>query len=304
METSTSPQKQAIGKDVYTIITEKIIEQLEKGTVPWHKPWYEAGLPKNLITGRNYQGINVWLLSYLGYDQNYFLTFNQLTELGGRVKKDEKGHQVVYWNYPKKDGEKAEDTEDNQEPKKVPTLRYYTVFNIAQCEGIPADKLPVAETRDFNPINSCQIVVDAMQNRPVIQFKQQRAYYNPLEDFINMPKQKSFDTEEAYYSTLFHELVHSTGHHSRLNRKDLIQMAEFGSESYSHEELLAEIGTCYLQSYTGITSQFEQSAAYIQGWLWKLKNEKRFIFSASTQAQKAVDFILNIQSETDELKED
>ena len=121
-----------------------------------------------------------------------------------------------------------------------------------------------------------------------------------MHDYVNMPKQKSFETDAAYYSTLFHELIHATGHNKRLNRKDLIQMAEFGSEPYSHEELVAEIGACYLQSLTGIEERFEQSTAYIQGWLNALKNDRKFIFSASNAAQKAVDYILNQKADVEE----
>jgi antirestriction protein ArdC len=139
-----------------------------------------------------------------------------------------------------------------------------------------------------------------MHNQPIIQHKEQRAWYNPVSDIVNMPKMKTFESSESYYVTLFHELVHSTGHISRLNRKDLLQMSELGSVAYSHEELVAEIGTCYLQSVANITTEFEQSVAYIQGWLQQLKNDRHFIFSASTQAQKAVDYILNVHPEVKE----
>ncbi|MBN9483120.1 MAG: hypothetical protein BGO70_01130 [Bacteroidetes bacterium 43-93] len=305
METSTkTPDNIVTHKDVYTIINEKIIEQLEKGTAPWRNPWHTAGLPKNLITDRQYRGINLILLASMGYEQNYFLTYKQLTELGGSVKKDEKGHMVAFWNFPDREAENTDAIEEVQEPRKRATLRYYTVFNIAQCENIPADKLPVLQEREFNPISACERIVAGMPQCPVIKHKEASAYYNPLQDYVNMPRQKSFESEEAYYSTLFHELVHSTGHHSRLARKDLIEMAEFGSDAYSHEEFVAEIGTCYFQSFTGIESRFEQSAAYIKGWLWKLKNDKRFIFSASAQAQKAADYILNVQSDAEESKEE
>lgn len=296
MEATTTSNDNVQKKDVYAIVTEKIIEQLEKGTVPWHVPWHSAGIPCNLISRRPYRGMNLMLLACYGYEQNFFLTFSQLKELGGKVKKDERGHLVVFWKRP----EKSEGVEVKDENEKKAVLRYYIVFNISQCENIPEDKLPSTPYRIPASISACEDIVSNMPKRPVVKFKEHRAYYDPLKDFINMPKQKSFESDEAYYSTLFHELVHSTGHHSRLDRKDLLQMAEFGSEAYSHEELVAEIATCYLQSYTGITSQFEQSAAYIQGWLWKLKNDKRFILSASTHAQKASDYILNVQGEPDE----
>ncbi|MBS1631490.1 MAG: DUF1738 domain-containing protein [Bacteroidetes bacterium] len=300
---TTSANNTAVHKDVYTIINEKIIEQLEKGTVPWRIPWTTAGLPKNLITDRPYRGINLMLLASTGYEQNYFLTYKQLTDIGGKVKRDEKGHMVAFWNFPEKD-ENTDAVEETSESKKKATLRYYTVFNIAQCENIPKDRLPASEGRECSPISECESIVENMPKCPIIKHKEKAAYYNPLQDFINVPQQKSFIRDEAYYSTLFHELVHSTGHHSRLARKDLIEMAEFGSDAYSHEELVAEIGTCYLLSLTGIESEFEQNAAYIKGWLWKLKNDKRFIFSASAQSQRAIEFIMNVTTETGEQKEE
>jgi len=282
-------------RDVYAIITDKIIEQLEKGTVPWQKPWSGCGIPTNLISKRPYRGINVMLLSMQGYEHNLFLTSKQLKEIGGSIKPEERPHLVVYWNYIEKE---AED-EEEKEKKKKPMLRYYTVFNIAQCDNIPSDMIP-SILRVAKPDATCKLIINGMPQKPRIQHKEQEAYYNPLRDYINMPKQNSFVSDDAYYAILFHELVHSTGHHSRLDRKDLIQMAEFGSEPYSHEELVAEIGSCYLQSHGGIATQLEQSAAYIKGWLDVFRGDRRFIFSASTAAQKAVDFILDIQPDTDD----
>lgn len=281
-------------RDVYAIITDKIIEQLEHGAVPWRKPWYDGGIPTNLISKRPYRGINVMLLSMAGYEHNQFLTSKQLKEIGGSIKPEEKPHLVVYWNYI----EKGTEDDEEKEKKKKPMLRYYTVFNVSQCDGIPISMIPTI-SRVTKPDATCKLIVNGMPQKPRIQHKEQRAYYNPLKDYINMPKQQSFESDDAYYSILFHELVHSTGHHSRLNRKDIIQMSEFGSEPYSHEELVAEIGACYLQSYGGITEQFEQSTAYIKGWLDVFKGDRRIIFSASTAAQKAVDYILDLQSDGD-----
>lgn len=288
-------------RDVYAIITEKIIEQLEKGTVPWRKPWYDGGVPRNLISMRPYRGINIMLLTMLGYEHNLFLTSKQLKDIGGSIKPEEKPNLVVFWNYLEKGSENSE--EPDVEKKKTPMLRYYTVFNISQCDGIPQKLIPTI-ARVSQPETTCKLIVSGMPNKPAIQHREQRAYYEPLKDYVNMPKQASFESDEAYYSTLFHELVHSTGHHKRLNRKDLIQMAEFGSEPYSHEELVAEIGACYLQSHGGIAGRFEQSTAYIKGWLEVFKGDRKFIFSASTSAQKAVDYILDIQPETEDKAEE
>jgi len=302
---SQHPVQTTTRRDVYTIATERIIEQVEKGTVPWRKPWTDAGFPTNVISKRRYRGINVMLLAMLGYEQNLFLTFKQVKELGATVIRGEKGHLVVYWNYIEREEaakERNDGTSMEHMAKKVPMLRYYTVFNVAQCEGLPAKHLTKI-THDWAPLESCDEIVTEMPNRPKLTHKEHRAFYDPLKDVVNMPKFTSFERPEAYYSTLFHELVHSTGHRSRLDRKGLLEMAEFGSEPYSQEELVAEIGTCFLQSYAGITSEFEQSAAYIQSWLKVLKNDTRFIFSASTQAQKAADFILNIKEAVEDAEQ-
>ena len=297
--TATKPDTQK--GDVYAIINERIIEQLNKGTVPWRKPWAEAGLPKNIISGKHYRGINMMLLAMEGYEHNLFLSFKQVQDIKGKVKKGEKGHMVVYWSQVENKDEEAERQEENKEHKKKSILRYYYVFNVAQCENIPERYLPAArETRD---IPTCESIVSNMPHCPPIRHKENSAFYNSEEDFVNMPKKKSFKNDESYYSTLFHELVHSTGHESRLKRDILMQMSEFGRLMYSLEELVAEIGTCYLQSYAGISSEFQQSTAYIQGWLGKLKNDKRFIFTASKASQKAVEFILNIQSTQEETQE-
>ena len=285
-------------KDVYAIINQKIIDQLERGTVPWLIPWNDGGLPKNLVSGKSYRGINVMLLGCVGYADNKFLTFKQLNEIGGKVKKGEKGHMVVFWNVVEKDQNGIQAGENNSSQKKT-ILRYYIVFNVSQCENIP-EKYLTSKEREEKEILSCESVVQNMPQCPVIKFKEQKAYYHPKEDYVNMPKKKSFKSDASYYCTLFHELVHSTGHESRLNRDSLVKNARFGDETYSLEELVAEIGTCYLQSFTGIASEFEQSSAYIQGWLKRLKNDRRFIFIASHQSQKAIDFILNVKQKEDE----
>ena len=273
--------------DVYALVTSRIIEQLEHDVVPWQKPWTNAGLPQNLLTHRPYRGINVWLLASLDYQINYFLTWKQLRSIGGSVQKGEKAHLVVFWKTP----EQKEQATDEEKPK--PVLRYYWVFNIEQCSGVP-EHLIFPMTKPSQPLEVCETIIQKMPRRPDIRHKQPEAFYRPEEDYINMPKLKTFVNSESYYATLFHELIHSTGHTSRLDRKELSQMAEFGSELYSIKELTAEIGSCFLSSHAGIENTFTNSVSYINGWLQKLRNDKRFIVYGSTQAQKAVDFILNI----------
>lgn len=286
--------------DVYTIVTKRIIEHLEKGVVPWRQPWAEAGLPKNLITGKNYRGINVWLLSSLSYPQNYFLTFKQVKDLGGSVKKGEKSQEVIFWKWLEK--ENQEKNEGTEKVKKIPMLKYYRVFNIDQCEGIPKEKVPPVIERKNDPIEACERIINDMPKRPEIKNKEQSAYYNKSSDFVNMPKMETFASSEDYYGTLFHELVHSTGHNERLNRKEIMQNKGFRTENYAVEELTAEMGASYLKSYSGIPmEQLENNAAYIKGWLERLRNDKKIIVYASSQAQKATDFILNIKKEEKEL---
>ena len=282
--------------DVYSIVTNLIIEQLEKGVVPWHQTWTEAGLPKNLISGKQYRGINVWLLSSLNYDQNYYLTFKQAQDLGAKVKKGERSHEVIFWKWLEKQNE------ETKEKEKIPMLRYYRVFNISQCEGIPEEKIPKQELRLNNPIESCEKVINEMPGIPKLQHKEQQAYYNRVGDYINMPKIETFDKSEDYYGALFHELVHSTGHNKRLNRRELNESQGMRSEKYAIEELTAEMGASYLKSHAGIPiEQLENNAAYIQGWLEHLKNDKKFIVYTSSQAQKATDYILNVRNEEREL---
>jgi antirestriction protein ArdC len=276
--------------DVYEMVNNRIIDLLTAGTVPWQKPWTEAGVPMNLVSKRPYRGINLWLLLSLNYERNLFLTWDQLKKVGGSVNKDEHGHIVVFWKNVKKQPEGAD---GNGNPKTVPMLRYYKVFNISQCRDVPLDLVPELVKDEVSPIDECEAVIANMPNCPMIKHKEQKAFYHIVEDYINMPKKKSFKTIEAYYSTFFHELVHSTGAEKRLGRKTITEMAEFGSEPYSIEELIAELGAAYLCSFTGILDkELQNSVAYINGWLEKLRGDKRFIVSASGQAQRAVDLIL------------
>jgi antirestriction protein ArdC len=293
-------QKQNL--DVYQIITDRIIQQLERGTVPWKKPWTEAGHPQNLVTKRHYTGVNTWLLASAGYSQNYFLTFNQLQELGGSVRKGEKGHLVVFWK--RMQSEETHEREGALVTRKS-MLRYYYVFNVAQCDGLPEIVGTPAPVHAVSSLNACEAVVEAMPQRPKIKHGSQQACYDPHNDEVSMPKQGSFSSLEAYYCTLFHELVHSTGHGCRLRRKGITEPTAFGTPAYSMEELIAEIGACYLNSVAGIADrEFENSVSYISGWLKALKSDKRLIVIASSQAQRATDFILNVQYGKREGEED
>ena len=276
----------------YEVITETIIEKLEQGTVPWHQPWSNEAT-KNLISKREYRGINVFLLGTSGYANPYWLTFRQAKQLGGHVKKGERSTPVVFWKWL----ERERDNPDTGETETVstPLLRYYRVFNVEQCEGIPAEKVPTLENaRDFRPIEEAERVVQEMPQRPIIQHEAAQAFYRPSADVVNMPAPKLFTGDEEYYSTLFHELTHATGHESRLKRLDTDKVAAFGGKDYSQEELVAEMGSAFLCGHCGIAERIiDNSAAYIQGWLRRLRNDKSLVVFAAAQAQKAVDFILD-----------
>lgn len=289
MENTNNTTKQI---DIYSMVNDKIIAHLEKGVIPWKQPWTSAGIPQNLISKRHYQGINFMLLNMPQYDQNYFLTFKQVQELGASVKKGEHGHHVVYWKWLERENEETKEIE------KVPMVNYYKVFNVSQCTGISDKMVPKIEEDKNNPIKSCEEIIDKMHNKPDIKYGNEDAGYFPKQDYIQMPERKYFNNSENYYETLFHELVHSTGHTTRLNRKELMDSKYFGSELYAKEELTAEIGASYLKSLAGLPmDQLENNASYIQSWLTKLKNDKKLIVQASSQAQRATDYILGLERE-------
>lgn len=278
--------------DLYQTITNRIIELLEQGVIPWRKPWSSAGPPMNAISKHSYSGINLWLLMGLNYESNLFLTFEQVRRLGGSVNRGEKGHLITFWMLWDK-GKKADEEEEETE-EKIPFLRYYRVFNIDQCSGIPISVRESNYERQVYPVAVCEGIVQSMPNAPQIRFDKAKPFYHPKEDYINIPPMLRFNDSESYYTTLFHEMIHSTGHESRLKRKSLMEMAEFGSPTYSFEELVAEIGSCYLCSHAGIDQrELKNSAAYIQGWLTQLKSNYVYIVLASSQAQRAADYILN-----------
>jgi antirestriction protein ArdC len=276
--------------NVYEIITERILDKLREGTVPWHRPWRggAAGAPRNLASGKPYRGVNVFLLSSLGYRSPHFITYKQAAERGGNVRKGEKGAPVVFWSWKDK-RRTADDGSDATERYAI--LRYYTVVHVSQCEGIEAPSVPTAP--EFAPIEAAERIVAEMPSRPDISHGGDRAFYRPAVDRVTMPERDTFEGAEEYYSTLFHELTHATGHTSRLNRPTLVDLCPFGSTNYSKEELVAEMGAAYLAAVSGIENRtIDNSAAYIAGWLGKLQNDPRLVVMAAAQAQRAADFIM------------
>jgi len=271
---------------VYDQITERIIALLTQGTVPWHKPWKaRTGLPRNFVTRKPYRGINVFLLLAMSYESPFWLTFRQALQLGGNVRKGEKSCPVVFWK------QTTLEHKESGEPQNIRLLRYYHVFNVAQCDGIKMATAPMETS--VNGVTKPEEIVAKMPQRPEIKHGMTRAFYSPREDYVGLPVRERFEQAEGYYATLFHELVHATGHESRLNRTTITEKAGFGSNPYCKEELIAEMGAAFLCGHAEITERtIDNSAAYLNGWLEQLRNDKTLIVSAAAQAQKAADFIL------------
>lgn len=273
-------------RDAYELITERIVALLSQGTVPWRKPWNaHTRFPRNLLSKKPYRGVNVFLLMALNYESPFWLTFRQAMDLGGRVRKGEKACPVVFW--------KPVSVEDQEtgETKEIPFLRVYHVFNSSQCEGLEGI-LPITDPAAATAAKPAEII-ERMPHRPVIKHGMTKAFYVPDEDYVGMPDRVRFDHETCYYSTLFHELAHSTGHASRLDRATLAAKAGFGSDPYCKEELIAEMGAAFLCGQADIAeTTLESSAAYIQGWLAQVNHDKTLIVQAASQAQKAADYIL------------
>jgi antirestriction protein ArdC len=219
--------------NAYDVINSRIMELLEKGTVPWRKGWnISSSMPRSLNTKKEYRGINAFLLGCQEYSQPWWLTYNKINERGGFVKKGMKASPIVFWKWIEND-----DPDDKQ---KVPLLRYYNVFNVEQTEGVTYPELETA-INTFTPIETAEQIIHSMPNRPLIQHMGNRAYYQPASDTVTLPPQAAFQSPEVYYCTAFHELTHSTMAENRLNRKATIQVHKFGDEDYSKEELVAEM---------------------------------------------------------------
>ena len=281
---------------VYEVITDRILAALDEGTIPWRKPWKCGGAPRNLATGKVYRGLNILLTGMQGYASPYWLTFKQATERGGQVRKGEKGTPVIFWNWTTR---QVASKSGEIEEKDIPFMRYYTVFNVTQIDGL---ELPEDAAKDnFTPIKSCEDIVNRMPSPQTIVHGFSQASYHWTKDTVRMPPRASFSSEQNYYATLFHELVHSTGHGTRLGRKGIEERHAFGSPEYSKEELIAECGASFLCGYTGIENDtIENQAAYIDHWRKQLEADKKMIITAASQAQKAVDFILDRRADKEE----
>ena len=290
-------------KDYHKQVAEKIIGMLEKGTVPWEKPWDGQGrTPINGKSGKRYRGIN-YLNLYMkaeekGYNDPRWMTFRQISEIGGTVRKDEHGMPIEYWIFEEKvkdkDGKQVYDDNGKEVTRELhpPAVIHSVVFNIEQTEGIPLYQRPVHE---WEPLERAENIIRA-NKVPVFHDQDDKNYYSPLKDEIHLTPKNSFPDKEAYYATAIHEVGHSTGHNSRLARD---MSGGFGSQSYAKEELRAEIASFMLCNDLDISpdKQNKQHAAYIGSWIEALKDDYNEIFRAAADAEKICDYLYEKERE-------
>lgn len=275
--------------DVYQSVTDRIVASLEKGVVPWKRPWVGGG-PINVRSGRPYRGVNIFLLGISEYGDPRWGTYKAIREAGGNVRKGEKATWIILWKpVQKRDGKNGDDQAAGES---YLLLRSYAVFNAEQADGLPAFKAEY----EHQPIERAQMIVDGFVSAPAVLFGGGVASYSPSKDLVRCPQMGQFVTREGYYSTLYHELVHSTGHESRLKR---LEPALFGTDPYAREELVAEMGAAMLCGIAGINNE-DQSAGYVDHWLGRIRDDKKFVVQAAAQAQKAADLILGTTFEPEQ----
>lgn len=303
----------AVKRDLYAEITATIVELMDAGTDPWRKPWASGvmtGLPMKMSSGKAYRGVNVFMLGLTaavkGYTSPWWGSYRQIEALGGQVRKGEKGATVVYFST----FESKTEVDAKGNPKQVPFLKYSTVFNAAQADGLPERfHPPVADAprSEFAAIEACQAVQDDYLSRTGIALSHggDRAAYSPSLDVIVLPDRDAFTGGAAeYYSTSFHELAHSTGHEQRLNRPELIAHTHFGDNLYAKEELVAEMTSAIVCGVTGIGQYTHpNSAAYLRNWASVLRGDSKLVLRAASKAQAAADLILGT-TQDDEAEQD
>lgn len=290
--------------NIYEEITNRILAEMEKGIIPWQKPWTCSGGAVSHTTGRPYSLLNQILLMMDDDNEDAeqqsvkeYLTFNQIKATGGSIKKGEKSKFVVFW----KMYEKERENENGEKTKDViPLLRYYHVFEVGQCDGIKR-KWSQEKQQIPDPIDEADGVVKTYFDREACRLhihETDRAYYSPSQDLVNVPQLSQYKVAGEYYSTLFHEMTHSTGHKTRLDRF-ITGSTFFGSEVYSKEELVAELGSAFLLNRAHIDCQkaFRNSVAYLQGWSKALKGDRNLFVSAASKAEAAVNYIINGKEE-------
>lgn len=275
--------------NVYEMVTNRIISELKNGIIPWRKPWYSTKGAVSHVTGKSYSMLNQFLLGCSGE----WLTFAQVKKEGGSIKAGEKSKFVVFWKFlEKKTGDLDDD--GNEIIDRIPFLKYINVFEVGQCEGINRRFNKVKET-NTEPVTEAQKVFNDYVTREGIKVDNdgEQAFYRPSTDSITLPNIKRFERVAEYYSTAFHEAIHSTGSAKRLNRDGVVSLTFFGSHDYSKEELIAELGASMTLNRLGMETveSFRNNTAYIQNWLKKLASDPKFIVNASGKAEKAVKFL-------------
>jgi antirestriction protein ArdC len=291
-----------VSDTIHRIVTERMIAALQRGTLPWHKPWHPStARPRSMSTGLPYRGVNLYLLSVTageeGYASPYWATYRQITSMGGQVRKRERSTVVVFWK--KAETEHRDPQTGEVTVRALPMLRYYRVFNAHQADGLPDRFHPVPS--EHQPIAVPQDVLDGylVRGPQLIHVAGDRADYHPATDTIRLPLPIQFRTAEGYYAAAFHEAGHSTGHSHRLNRPGIASFDHFGSGKYAREELVAEMTSSLLCAQTGIDNEemFGNSAAYIANWLAALDGDHKLVITAAAHAQHATDLITQPERE-------
>lgn len=314
MTTAEATQaKKAVRKDAYQRVVDQIISQLEAGKIPWEKPWISLGFtPRNAVTGHEYRGMNAFVLS-CDNRSPFWITWNQVQKIreaqykktgsqgtgygekiGVKQGKEREYQTVFFWKFFSREEEDPKTGETKT--RKSFFLKTFNVYNIEDVD-LPTEftdklKKQEKELKELRKLQTAETVLAKFKDAPEITYGGDRAYYRPATDSIGMPLMKQFKTSEEFYSTIFHEMCHSTGHTSRLNRKTVMDTNLFGSHEYSKEELIAEFGAAFLCAEAGIGRTIKNSAAYIQSWLEVLKGDPRMVIMAASQAQKAADWVM------------
>jgi antirestriction protein ArdC len=296
--------KPTVKETISNIMIERVEARRAAGenvVAPWRMTWDPTlGMPRNLVTGHAYRGINVFMTMFQGYASPFWITRKQVAKVGGEIKQEtnEDGKLVnvpytpiLFWKFP---------TKEEAEEGRRAFCRFYQVWNSEQVDGIEETVAKAFEgvtLEPKDPIAEADALVAGYPGAPPIGHGSAKAFYVPSEDRVSMPDIAAFESSEAYYRVLFHELGHSTGHRNRLERDGVANPAAFASHAYSEEELIAEMTAALLAGHAGIGSEEadENSAAYLDHWLRKLKAEPNLLVSAGGAAQKAVDHIRNIK---------
>ena len=289
--------------DIAETVTNNLIEIIEKtGRLPWERQWngkkgsfFGVNAPRSFETKKPYRGANVLMLLSRGFSSPWFLSFKQAKARGGNVLEGSKGTMIIWWSLFMLDAAGRPTKDETKAVKKIPSLRYSKVFNADQIEGIDFPQVEEPKEKDENEsIKEAEAVLDGYENAPSSQFGGDSAHYSPPLDKVVMPSISSFNSSPSFYKTYFHEMIHSTGHKSRLDRKGITDFDSFGSDQYSKEELIAELGAAFLASITGCwgAKQEKNSAAYLKSWTRALKDDKTMIINAASAAQRAAEHIL------------